>query len=204
MTLLINGIGDGRPFRPIVLLGTLGAVGAFIPIVLAGDSETRDVQLTYSLQTISQTTPTSDPNCPLKVSIDGAGLTNLVGPVHDEQSHCVQADGTIDHGAFTFTGAALGGGLPGGHDSGDSISGQYRAHSVPTLASQLSNPPGGIWLIYGEVCTWKGTGKFVGVVDDCPTATSPGRFVPARGTVDFNTGQATIFGTMAVRFKSAD
>jgi hypothetical protein len=63
--------------------------------------------------------------------------------------------------------------------------------------------PGGVWLIYGEVRTWKGTGKFSAVVDDCPTATSPGRFVPARGTLGFNTGQATIFGTMLVRFKDA-
>jgi hypothetical protein len=156
------------------------------------------------MHTIAQTTPTSDPSCPFKGQVEGAGLTNLLGPVHDEQSHCVQSDGTIDHGVFTFTGAALGSALPGGDDSGDSISGQYRAHLVPTFASQLTNPPGGVWLIYGEVCTWKGTGKFSGVVNDCPTATSPGRFVPARLLVDFNTNLGMIFGTMVVRFKDAE
>ncbi len=200
----INRNGNRRFFRRGIPLGTLGAACAWMPVVLSGAPESPGVQLTYTMQTIALTTPTSDPSCPFKGQVEGAGLTNLLGPVHDVQSHCVQADGTIDQGVFTFTGAALGGALPGGDDSGDSISGQYRAHLMPTFASQLTNPPGGVWLIYGEVCTWKGTGKFSGVVNDCPTATSPGRFVPARLSVDFDTNLAMIFGTMAVRFKDAD
>jgi hypothetical protein len=161
------------------------------------------------VQIATRAKQTSDPDCPLELLVEGAGLTNLLGPVHDEQSDCVHPDGTIDHGVFTFTGSTLvsglpgGGGLPGGDDSADSISGQYRAHLVPTVASQLTSPPAGFWLIYGEVCTWKGTGRFSGIVNDCPTATSPGRFVPARLTVDFNTNQAIAFGTMVVRFKDA-
>jgi hypothetical protein len=53
----------------------------------------------------------------------------------------------------------------------------------------------------GEVCTWKGNGKFAGVKNDCPTAESAGRFFPARLTIDLNTTQALIFGTMVVRFR---
>jgi hypothetical protein len=44
-------------------------------------------------------------------------------------------------------------------------------------------------------------GRFAAVVNDCPTATSPGRFAPVRVTVDFNTNLASVFGSMAVRFK---
>jgi hypothetical protein len=202
MPRLTNRVGNRRLFRLIILSGTLGAACALTPDVLSGAPESPEVRtLTYTVQIATQTTPTADPNCPLKQLVEGAGLTNLLGPVHDEQSDCVHPDGIVDQGVFTFTGAALGTGLPGGDDSGDSISGKYRAHLVPTVASQLTSPPAGFWLIYGEVCTWKGTGKFAGVIDDCPTATSPGRFVPARLTVDFNTNQAIAFGTMVLRFK---
>ena len=195
---------DRRPLGVITLLGPLGAACALMPVVLSGEPESRGVELTYTVQIATRTTPTSDLNCPLKLLVEGAGLTNLLGAIHDEQSDCVHPDGTIDHGVFTFTGSALVSGLPGGDDSADSISGQYRAHLVPTVASQLTNPPAGFWLIYGEVCTWKGTGKFSGIVNDCPTSTSPGRFVPARLTVDFNTNEAIAFGTMVVRFKGAE
>jgi hypothetical protein len=202
MARLINRSGDRRFFR--LLSGTLGAACALVPAVLSGAPESPGVQLTFTVHVAAQNTPTSDRNCPLKQLVEGAGLTNLLGPVHDEQSDCIHPDGTIDQGVFTLTGGALAGGLPGGDDSGDSISGQYRAHIVPTVVSQLTNPPAGFWLIYGEVCTWKGTGKFAGVVNDCPTTTSPGRFVPARLTVDFNTTQAMAFGTMVVRFKGEE
>jgi hypothetical protein len=204
MTRLINRKGDRRFVRLSIPLGTLGAACALMPVVLSGAPESPGVQLTFVVQIAAQTTPTSDSNCPLKNLIEGAGLTNLLGPVHDGQSDCIHQDGTVDQGVLTLTGAALGGGLPGGDDSSDSISGQYRAHLVPTVASQLTNPPAGVWLIYGEVCTWKGTGKFAGVVNDCPTAASPGRFAPVRVSVDFNTNLATAFGTMMVRFKDAD
>ena len=110
----------------------------------------RASKLSYSLQVTSKVRPTSDPACPLKLLIEGVGLTNLLGPVRDVQSHCIRQDGTLDHGVFTFAGAALGG-LPGGDDSSDTISGQYRAHLVPSLTSVLSNPPAGYWLGYGEV-----------------------------------------------------
>ena len=204
MTRLINRVSNRRFFTLTTPSGALGAACALMPVVLAGAPESPGVRLTYTVQIATQTTPTSDPNCPLKQLVEGAGLTNLLGPVHDEQSDCVHPDGTVDQGVFTLTGAALGSGLPGGDDSGDSISGQYRAHLVPTVASQLTNPPAGFWLIYGEVCTWKGIGKFAAVKNDCPTAASPGRFSPARLTIDLNTTQALIFGTMVVRFNEAE
>jgi hypothetical protein len=187
----------------IKLLGALGAACAVITVALCEEPESPGaLKLSYTLQVTSKVMPTSDLTCPLKLFIEGVGLTNLLGPIHDEQSHCIHQDGTVDHGVFTFMGAALGG-LPGGHDSGDSISGQYRAHLVPSLTSVLSNPPGGYWLVYGEVCIWKGSGKYAGVLNDCPTSESPGRFFPARIAFDLNTGQANVFGTAIVRFNSA-
>jgi hypothetical protein len=160
-----------------------------------------DLSLHYSIYTTSAITPTTDPACPLQVVISGAGLTDLLGPIHDEQSHCVQLDGSIDHGVVTFTGASLAG-PPGGSDAADSITAQYRAHMVPTARSILptaTTPPGGFWLIYGELCVWKGTGKFANTINDCPVSGNAGRFVPARGTLDFDTGQASIFGLEALR-----
>jgi hypothetical protein len=203
MSRQITKIGVPRFSRLIVLLGALGAASAVTTVALSQEPESPGaLKLSYSLQVTSKVMPTSDPACPLQLLIEGVGLTNLLGPIHDEQSECVHQDGTIDHGVFTFTGAALGG-LPGGDDSGDSISGQYRAHFVPSLTSVLSNPPAGYWLVYGEVCIGKGTGKYAGVVNDCPTSESPGRFFPARIAVDLNTGQANIFGTAIVRVNDA-
>ena len=203
MALLNRRIGNRRSLGTVTRLVTLGAAFAFVAAASSGEPDSQGtLTLTYTVQIATQTTPTADPSCPLKQLVEGAGLTNMLGAVHDEQSDCVHPDGTIDQGVFTFTGAVLAGGLPGGADSGDSISGQYRAHLVPTVASQLTSPPSGFWLIYGEVCTWKGTGRFSNVVNDCPTDTSPGRFVPARLTVDFNTNEAIAFGTMAVRFNT--
>jgi hypothetical protein len=68
----------------------------------------------------------------------------------------------------------------------------------------LTPSPAGVWLIYGEICTWKGTGKFAAVVNDCPTGPSPGRFAPVRVTVHFNTNQASVCGSMAVGFKDEE
>jgi hypothetical protein len=203
MSCTITTIGDCRFSRLIMLLWALGAGSVVTTTALSDEPAPPGARtLTYSLQVITKGMPTSDPACPLKVLIEGAGLTNLLGPIHDVQSHCAQEDGTVDNGVFTFTGAALGG-LPGGDDSGDSITGQYRAHLMPSLASQLSNPPAGYWLTYGEVCIWKGTGKYVDIINDCPQSGSSGRFFPARLTLDFNTGQANVFGTAIVRFSNS-
>jgi len=199
MTLLITSTGARRPFGLTILSAALAA--AVVPLASSRAADSPGVKLTFSVQLAAQHTVTSDPGCPLKNLIEGTGLTNLLGPVHDEQSDCIHADGTIDHGVLTLTGAALGNGLPGGEDSGDSISGQYRAHLVPTVASELTRPPGGVWMLYGEVCTWKGTGKFAGVINDC---LSPARLTPVRVSVDFSTGHAAAFGTMVVRFNDAE
>ena len=160
------------------------------------------VRLTFSIQVTTKLVATDDPTCPFQLVIDGVGLTNLLGPVHDSASHCVAPDGSAYRGAFTFTGATLSG-PPGGGDSQDSISGQYVAHLVQTENSVLPAAPGGAaggyWLVYEAFCISKGTGRYAGIADDCPTSSSPGRFFPARGSVDLDTGQANIFGTALVR-----
>ena len=164
-----------------------------------------ELRLTFSIQVTTEVVLSADTTCPLKLVIEGAALTNLLGPVHDDASHCIRADGSADHGLFTFTGASLSG-LPGGEDSEDSITGQYLAHIVPTARSVIpttpTSPPGGYWLVYEEFCIWKGTGKYARIANDCPTSTSPGRFFPARGSVDFDTGQANIYGTALVHLAS--
>jgi hypothetical protein len=163
--------------------------------------------LTYSAQSTTQLTVNpSDVTCPLKVVVEGAALTNLLGPVHDIQSHCINpTNGNVEQGVFTLTGASLGGSAPGGADSQDSVIGHYTAHTVPTPNSVFpSSPrgsPGGYWLIYGQVCTAGGTGKYAHVRNECPTGTSPGHFVPARGTLDYDSGQANVYGTMSLRFE---
>ena len=161
-----------------------------------------ELRLTLSVQVTTEVVPTGDATCPLKLVIEGTGLTNLLGPVHDNASHCIRADGSADHGLFMFTGATLRG-PPGGEDPDDSISGQYLAHIVPTPRSVFpatpASPPGGYWLVYEEFCIWKGTGKYAHIANDCPTSTSQGHFFPARGSLDFDTGQANIYGTALVR-----
>lgn len=188
---------------------------SWIPLVLvlgtAPTAQSQDkvlgdeLRLTFSLQATSEVVLTGDATCPLKLVIDGAGLTNLLGPIHDNASHCIRADGSADHGLFKFTGATLNG-APGGADSQDSISGQYLAHIVPTPRSVFpttpAGSPGGYWLIYEEFCVLGGTGKFANIANDCPTSMGPGRFFPARGSVDLDTGQANIFGAARVHLDS--
>jgi hypothetical protein len=163
--------------------------------------------LTYSAQATTQLTVNpSDVTCPLKVVVEGAALTNLLGPVHDSQSQCIDpTNGNVEQGVFTLTGASLGGSAPGGADSQDSIIGHYSAHTVPTpnsvFPSSPTGSPGGYWLIYGQVCTAGGTGKYAHVRNECPTGTSPGHFVPARGTLDYDSGQANVYGTMSLHFE---
>jgi hypothetical protein len=195
-------LSSGYP-RVALVVGV--AAGAMFAVNVANAGDESDgitaVQLRYSLQATTEVTPNADPACPLKLVVVGSGITNLLGPVHDVQSHCIRNDGTVDGGVFTFTGATLDG-PPGGDDSQDSITGQYRARIVPALPTSRSlftNPPGGYWLIYGEVCIWKGTGRFAGVVNDCPASGRAGRFFPARGTTDLGTGQTNIYGTAVVR-----
>ena len=183
-----------------------GALISTLPHDAASADEDGRATLTYSLQaTTLLTVNGSDVTCPLRVVVEGAGLTNVLGPVHDSQSHCINAmNGNVEQGVFKFSGAKLGGSAPGGMDSQDSVIGHYSAHSVPTPNSVFpSSPtasPGGYWLIYGEVCTAGGTGRYAHIRNECPTDTSPGHFVPARGSVDYDSGQANIYGTMSLHF----
>lgn len=184
-----------------------GALITSLPRGGASADEDGGATLTYSLQaTTLLTVNPSDVTCPLKVVVEGAGLTNLLGPVHDSQSHCINpTNGNVEQGVVTFTGASLVGSAPGGKDSQDSVIAHYSAHAVPTPNSVFpSSPtasPGGFWLIYGQVCTAGGTGKYAHVRNECPTATSPGHFVPARGTVDYDSGQVNVYGTVSLHFE---
>jgi len=203
--------------RVIKLLGASIVGFASVTMALAGAPEPGTaLKLAYSIQAITQVG--TDPSCAqpneVFINIEGAGQTDLLGPVHVVQHHCVavqpnpqtgQPELLVNQGVATLTGASLGPGLPqGGEDSHDSITGQYRARPVPTIASVQSLPPGGYWLGYGEFCVWKGTGRFANVINDCPTATSPGRFFPARLTQDFGTGQVNVFGIAIVRFGATE
>ena len=184
---------------------------SWIPLVLAlgtvASAQSQDgvwadeLRLTFSLQATTKVVLTGDATCPLKLVIEGAGLTSLLGPIHDKASHCIRADGSADHGLFKFTGATLNG-ASGGGDSDDSISGQYVARIVPTARSVFpatpAGSPGGYWLIYEEFCVLGGTGKFANIANDCPISTGPGRFFPARGSVDLDTGQVNIYGTARI------
>ena len=186
------------------------------PVGTAQEESAHGLTLTYVVQVTTKPISTSDPTCAgVKFDVEGSVvvindpelvfLDELTTGL-DPQSHCVRAvDGAIVDGVFTLTGAMLGG-PPGGQDSGDSITGQYRAHLVPTANSVPPTPtsgPSGYWVIFGEVCTWKGTGRFADVVNDCPLSETgnPGRFVPARGSADLDSGNGSVSGTMAVRFQ---
>jgi len=153
-------------------------------------------------QRASSCSTPADLTCPVRLIVEGAGLTNLLGPIHDDASHCDRPDGSADHGLFTFTGANLSG-RAGGGDSEDSISGQYFAHLLPTVSSVVptpTSPARGYWLVYEEFCISMGTGKYARIADDCPTSTNPGRFYAARGSVDLDTGQASIYGSAIVHW----
>lgn len=112
------------------------------------------------------------PNLPPVVGLleaVGAGDANLLGPVFDEQSHCVRADGTFFGGQFTLTNA-----------KGKKLSGRYFGRLIPTFNSKVPPPPPplGPWLIQGYVCIGKAD-------DNC--------YQSARGITDLSTGVATIF-----------
>jgi hypothetical protein len=206
-------VGSHGGFLSVIKLLGMFAGCAVMTTALSREPDSGStLNLTYSIQAITRIG--TDPTCAQQngafINIEGAGQANLLGPVHVVQQHCVvvqpnpqtgQPELLVEQGVATLTGARLGPGLPqGGVDSEDSITGQYRARAVPTIASVRSLPPGGYWLGYGEFCVWKGKGRFANVTNDCPTGTSPGRFFPARITQDFSTGQVNIFGVAIARF----
>jgi hypothetical protein len=111
------------------------------------------------------------------LEVVGAGDATFLGPVVDEQSHCVRADGSFFRGVFKLTNA-----------DGDTIRGRYFGHLEPTFNSVFPPPaPAGHWLILGNVCI---SGGSVGDIDnDC----SADDYEPARGITNLSTGDATIF-----------
>ncbi len=107
------------------------------------------------------------------------GESNLLGPVVDEQSHCVRADNTFFDGRFTLTNA-----------DGRTIRGRYFGALEPTFNSKFPpevEAPAGPFLIKGQVCISGGTGWRI--LDTCAF----GRDEPARGITNVSTGDATIF-----------
>ena len=111
------------------------------------------------------------------LEVVGAGDATFLGPVVDEQSHCVRADGSFFRGVFKLTNA-----------DGHTIRGRYFGHLEPTFNSTFPPPaPGGSWLIIGNVCI---SGGSVGDIhNDC----SAQHYEPARGITNLSTGDATIF-----------
>jgi len=111
------------------------------------------------------------------LQVVGAGDATFLGPVIDEQSHCVREDGSFFGGVFKLTNA-----------DGQTIQGRYFGQLVPTFNSIFPPPaPEGTWLINGNVCI---SGGSVGDIEnDCAAH----RYEPARGITNLSTGDATIF-----------
>jgi hypothetical protein len=111
------------------------------------------------------------------LEVVGAGDATFLGPVVDEQSHCVRADGSFFNGVFRLRNA-----------DGQTIRGRYFGHLEPTFNSTSPPPaPGGPWLIIGNVCI---SGGSAGDIDnDC----SVNHYEPSRGITNLSTGDATIF-----------
>jgi hypothetical protein len=112
----------------------------------------------------------------------GAGDIDLLGPIIDDQSQCVRADGTFFGGRFTFT-----------NREGQSVSGRFFGALVPTFNATFppeTPAPTGAWIVEGNVCV--SGGNFARIRNDCRA----GRYVPARGLAHLNldgTGDATVF-----------
>lgn len=111
------------------------------------------------------------------LQVVGAGDATFLGPVIDEQSHCVREDGSFFGGVFKLTNA-----------DGHTIQGRYFGKLEPTFNSIFPPPtPEGPWLINGNVCI---SGGSAGDIDnDCAVH----RYEPARGITNLSTGDATIF-----------
>jgi hypothetical protein len=103
------------------------------------------------------------------LEVVGSGDASLLGPVIDEQSHCVRQDLSFFKGRFTLSNA--------GHLT---IEGRYNGQLVPTFDNDSH------FLIMGNICISGGT---IGHIEnDCRA----GHFEPARGITSLATGEATI------------
>ena len=104
------------------------------------------------------------------LEVVGAGDATFLGPVVDEQSHCVRADGSFFGGVFKLTNA-----------DGDTIRGRYFGHLEATFNSIFPPPaPAGPWLIIGNACI---SGGSAGNIDnDC----SAHHYEPARASPTFS------------------
>jgi hypothetical protein len=119
------------------------------------------------------------------LEVTGAGESNLLGPVIDQQSHCVRADGTFFQGRFVLTNAA-----------GRTLRGRYSGTLEPTFNSTFPPPaPEGSWLIRGQVCISGGD------VADIANTCARDLYEPARGITNLTTGDATIFLDQTLRIR---
>jgi hypothetical protein len=111
------------------------------------------------------------------LEVRGAGDADLLGPVIDEQSHCVRSDFTFFAGRFRLTNAA-----------GRFIEGRYSGQLEPVFEPAATDArPGPQFLIRGSVCIEGGT--VARIQNDCERH----RFQPARGITNIVSGDATIF-----------
>jgi hypothetical protein len=174
------------PIRTLMVCG-LPLAGAIAMNAVASAAER--TRFTAHLQTTSRFIPVDkiDPNrCADEagqtpvigvLEVSGAGDADLLGPVIDEQSHCLRADFTFFAGRFKLTNAG-----------GRFIEGRYSGRLEPAFAPQPSDaPPGPQWLIRGNVCLEGGT--VARIQNDCERH----RFQPARGITNIASGDATIF-----------
>jgi len=172
------------------VLMTLGAVLATALTLDATASPANRSRFTADLQTTSRFVPLQaiDPDrcvdepghAPVVGLLDvvGAGRASMLGPVVDEQSHCLRADFSFFAGRFTLIDARK-----------QSISGRYFGRLEPTFNATFpaDAPPGGQWLVLGNVCIERASAGRI--EDDCEQR----RYQPARGITNLTSGDATIF-----------
>jgi hypothetical protein len=161
---------------------------AFVGLVAAQGSESGSRQRWIGeSQNTSKVVFPGDPAHPTRCGpapaalIQGAGLTNLQGQHLAEQSHCLGADGSFSQGRFRFTSV-----------DGNVLFGRYFGTLAPTITSIIppnpAVPPGGVWLIIGNVCV-EGGDLFRGIVNDC----AENQYSPARGILNVTTGAGTVY-----------
>jgi hypothetical protein len=175
--------------RLLIVLTFIG-IGLNVSSAIATDDQRGEAherkRFRADLQTTSRLVPPPPGRCNDQAGLPqvvgllqvvGAGDANLLGPVIDEQSYCVRADGSFFGGVFKLTNA-----------DGRTIRGRYFGNLEPTFNSAFPPPaPAGPWIINGSVCISGGSAG--DIENDC----SAHRYEPARGITNLSTGDATIF-----------
>jgi hypothetical protein len=170
-----------------IVVGVFVAVGLFARSGRADEERRKPFKAT--LQTTTRLAPQTDGaaiRCAPAPALEvvGAGQATFLGAVFDEQSHCLGPAGQFFDGKFTLT-----------DSSGRTIAGEYSGTLIPTFNSRFTAPPGGSWLVRGNVCISGGT-RFRNIKNDC----AAGRFGSAVGITNLDNGDATIFLDLSIAF----